>query len=90
MIVCICHRVSDRDIARAAQDGCTSFDELQLELSVATSCGRCHDCARETFHRHATHAGHAPSGLDCDAQKHGKVIPIAAQAHHGPMASAAA
>ena len=53
MIVCICHRVSDRDIARVARQGCASFDELQVELSVATSCGRCHDCARETFHRHS-------------------------------------
>ena len=52
MIVCICHRVSDRDIARVARQGCASFDELQVELSVATSCGRCHDCARETFHLH--------------------------------------
>jgi bacterioferritin-associated ferredoxin len=53
MIICICHRVSDRDIARATHQGCASFDELQFELSVATSCGRCHDCARETFHHHA-------------------------------------
>ena len=52
MIVCICHRVSDRDIARAAQAGCASFDELQFELSVATACGRCHDCAHETFTEH--------------------------------------
>lgn len=53
MIVCVCHRVSDRDIARAAREGCASFDELQFELQVATCCGRCHDCARETFEKHA-------------------------------------
>ena len=52
MIICICHRVSDRDIARLARQGCASFDELQVALSVATSCGRCHDCARETFQHH--------------------------------------
>jgi bacterioferritin-associated ferredoxin len=59
MIVCICRRVSDRDIARVAAEGCASFDELQFELGVATACGKCHDCARETFHRHAdpAHAG---------------------------------
>ena len=56
MIICICHRVSDHDIARAARQGCPGFDELQLELSVATSCGKCHDCAHATFHRHATQA----------------------------------
>lgn len=52
MIVCVCHRISDRDIARAAREGVGSFEELQHELSVATCCGRCHDCARETFEHH--------------------------------------
>jgi len=57
MIVCICHRVSDRDIAHAAREGCESFDELQDHLRVATACGACHDCARETFEQHAAPAG---------------------------------
>ena len=56
MIFCICHRVSDcvsdRDIARAASEGCTSFEALQDSLRVATGCGRCHDCARETLNAH--------------------------------------
>ncbi len=49
MIVCVCHRVSDRDIAQAARHGCASFDELQEQLRVGTACGACGDCARETF-----------------------------------------
>jgi bacterioferritin-associated ferredoxin len=49
MIVCVCHRVSDRDIAHAARQGCASFDELQEQLRVGTACGACGDCARETF-----------------------------------------
>ena len=53
MIVCLCHRVSDRDIARACQGGCASFDDLQDQLAVATACGACHDCAHQTFHAHA-------------------------------------
>lgn len=53
MIVCICHRVSDRDIARAVREGCASFEALQDELRVATGCGRCRDCACETFHAHS-------------------------------------
>jgi bacterioferritin-associated ferredoxin len=56
MIVCVCHRVSDRDIAHAVRAGCGSFDELQDELRVATACGACGDCARETFDRQ-----HAPT-----------------------------
>jgi bacterioferritin-associated ferredoxin len=50
MIVCLCRRVSDRDIARAAHAGCASFEELQARLGVATACGACGDCAREVFH----------------------------------------
>jgi bacterioferritin-associated ferredoxin len=49
MIICVCHRVSDRDIARAARQGCASFDELQEQLRVGTACGACGECARETF-----------------------------------------
>lgn len=53
MIVCVCHRVSDRQIACAVREGCASFEELQSELRVATRCGACRDCARETFEQHA-------------------------------------
>lgn len=53
MIICICHRVTDRDIAGAARQGCVSFEQLQDETRVATACGACHDCARETFHEHS-------------------------------------
>ena len=88
MIICICHRVSDRDIARAAHQGCESFDELQFDLSVATSCGRCHDCARETFHHHASQRGLDRQSPACGAEvtrcpaARGVVVihPVAAQA----------
>lgn len=46
VIVCVCHRVSDREIARYAQAG-LGFDDIQLELGVATQCGRCESCARD-------------------------------------------
>ncbi len=49
MIVCICHRVSDRAIQRAVNEGCDLFDALQDELRVATACGACRDCAIECF-----------------------------------------
>jgi bacterioferritin-associated ferredoxin len=48
MIVCVCNRVSDRDIARQATAG-LSFDDIQLELGVGTQCGRCEGCARDVF-----------------------------------------
>jgi bacterioferritin-associated ferredoxin len=56
MIVCLCHRVSDRDIAREAAAGCHSFETLQQELLVGTACGSCLDCAHETFHAYASGA----------------------------------
>lgn len=46
MIVCVCRRVSDREIARHARAG-MSFDDIQFELGVATQCGQCEGCARE-------------------------------------------
>ncbi|MCZ2103605.1 MAG: (2Fe-2S)-binding protein [Comamonadaceae bacterium] len=45
MIVCVCRRISDREIARHARAG-LSFDEIQLELGVATQCGCCEETAR--------------------------------------------
>jgi bacterioferritin-associated ferredoxin len=49
VIVCLCHRVSDRDIHRAVASGVRCFEVLQDETHVASSCGCCHDCAREVF-----------------------------------------
>ena len=49
MIVCVCRRVSDRDIHRAVHDGARSFDDVQIDLGVATACGSCLDCAQATW-----------------------------------------
>lgn len=49
MIVCVCNRVSDRDIDHAVRNGTHSFDLLLDDTRVASCCGRCHDCAREVF-----------------------------------------
>ena len=46
MIVCVCNRVSDREIARHAHAG-MNFEDIQFELGVATQCGRCEGCARD-------------------------------------------
>jgi bacterioferritin-associated ferredoxin len=46
MIVCICHRISDREIARHARAG-MGFDDIQMELGVATQCGCCENAARD-------------------------------------------
>ncbi|MDB5869913.1 MAG: ferredoxin [Polaromonas sp.] len=46
MIVCVCRRISDREIARHARAG-MGFDDIQIELGVATQCGQCEGCARD-------------------------------------------
>jgi bacterioferritin-associated ferredoxin len=50
MIVCVCHRVSDRDIAKHASLG-ASFEDIQIDLGVASQCGSCEPCAREVIER---------------------------------------
>ncbi|MFC7435298.1 bacterioferritin-associated ferredoxin [Hydrogenophaga bisanensis] len=45
MIVCVCHRVNDQTIVRAARNG-MAFDDIQLEYGVATQCGKCECSAR--------------------------------------------
>ncbi len=45
MIVCVCHRVSDKTIAHCARSG-ADFDDIQLEHGVATQCGQCEHSAR--------------------------------------------
>ncbi|MBU0590297.1 MAG: (2Fe-2S)-binding protein [Gammaproteobacteria bacterium] len=46
MIVCVCKRISDRDIARHAKAG-LNFEDIQFETGVATQCGQCEGCARD-------------------------------------------
>lgn len=46
MIICVCRRISDREIARHARAG-MGFDDIQFELGVATQCGRCEVSARD-------------------------------------------
>ncbi|HJV62487.1 MAG TPA: (2Fe-2S)-binding protein [Albitalea sp.] len=46
MIVCVCRRVSDRDIRQAVLDGARDFETLQMCTGVSTACGRCEAAAR--------------------------------------------
>jgi len=85
MIVCICHRVSDRDIVREAHAGCASFEELQESLLVGTACGACLDCAHETFHAVAGRPGRDACGgaaahrgvAHPPSQRHAAMAPMA-------------
>ncbi len=68
MIVCVCRRVSDHEIRRAASEGAVSLECLQIDLGVAMQCGRCADCAeRVLFEAREGHGG----------SHHTHMIPIA-------------
>ncbi len=47
MYVCICNKVTERDIQREIRDGAYSMSCLVDRLAVSTSCGKCDDAARE-------------------------------------------
>ena len=49
MIVCLCHRITDRDIQRAVAHGTRDFEDLQDDTCIARNCACCEDCAREIF-----------------------------------------
>ena len=61
MIVCVCRRVSEKEIALHASEG-MGFDDIQFELGVATQCRKCEDCAREVIDRCHAQASLAPQG----------------------------
>jgi bacterioferritin-associated ferredoxin len=43
MIVCICRRVSDRQIQHAIDDGARSVEEVGAACRAGTGCGSCHE-----------------------------------------------
>lgn len=67
MIVCVCRRVSDREIARHARAG-MSFDDIQFELGVATQCGQCEGCARDVVAQ--CNPLHPVAALESEAHGH--------------------
>jgi len=67
MIVCICQRVSDRDIVRAVREGASCFDSVQIETGVAVRCGCCRDCARAVFDKACSER--AAHGQACEARE---------------------
>jgi bacterioferritin-associated ferredoxin len=45
MYVCVCNRVTDKQITEAVRRGADTLEAISRELRVATCCGRCRDCA---------------------------------------------
>ena len=49
MIICLCHRISDRDIRRAVRTGTREFEVLQDDTCLGRNCECCVQAAREVF-----------------------------------------
>jgi len=47
MYVCICNRVTDRQLRQAMQQGAHSLAALQRELELGTGCGSCLSTAQQ-------------------------------------------
>jgi bacterioferritin-associated ferredoxin len=45
MYVCICNKVTEKDILHVRATGVNSLEDLQQHINVGTCCGRCKDCA---------------------------------------------
>jgi len=41
MLVCICNRISDRDIRSSIHEGASGFREVKAELGIGSCCGQC-------------------------------------------------
>jgi bacterioferritin-associated ferredoxin len=59
VIICLCHRISDRDIEAAAREGTPDFEALQDDTAIARNCGCCLECAQEIFD--AARCGRCPA-----------------------------
>lgn len=46
MIICVCKRISDRQISQACKEGACSLSCLEKKLGVGSCCGRCKECAQ--------------------------------------------
>lgn len=67
VIICICRGKSDRDIARAIDDGASSLRDLQ-RCGIGDQCGSCHNSLRTMIAQaHAQAAASASTPLPCPA-----------------------
>ena len=47
MYVCVCHKVTDKQIQRAVRDGAEDLCDVMEQLMVATNCGSCAEHAMQ-------------------------------------------
>ena len=47
MYLCVCNRVTERQVKKAIHEGAVTVAQLKLELDVASRCGSCGDCLHD-------------------------------------------
>lgn len=47
MIICICKNVSEKEIRNAICNGCSRFEDLQIELGVCVQCEKCETAIKD-------------------------------------------
>lgn len=66
MIVCVCKRVSDRQIRQLVDEGANSLRDILKATELGTQCGKCACAAREMVREQSGRDGN--SLLDLAAQ----------------------
>jgi len=66
VIICICRGKSDREIARAIDNGASSLRELQA-CGIGDQCGSCHNSLRAMLSAAATAAAASSVPMPCPA-----------------------
>ncbi|NMP16143.1 hypothetical protein HII16_07320 [Thalassotalea sp. Y01] len=52
MFVCICHQITEADLANAVEQGANTMKEIRDQLSVASQCGKCVQFAKQVLAEH--------------------------------------
>ena len=78
VIICICRGKSDREIARAIDNGASSLRELQA-CGIGDQCGSCHNSLRTMLSAAATAAAASSIPMPCPACT--PAVAAAAHAH---------
>ncbi|GGK55505.1 (2Fe-2S)-binding protein [Amphritea balenae] len=52
MYICICSNITDSEIKQAVENGARDVRDLNRELCVGGTCGKCTRAARQVIHSH--------------------------------------
>ena len=61
MYVCICQKVTERDIHEAVAQGAYRMRDLRKQLGVSSQCGKCAGCAKAVCRKRAKHVHRHPA-----------------------------